>query len=149
MTNPAMPVHGPGKSLRLGRILDRRTRRAVELAGRPGVAGCAVADIRDIGEAAERADIIVNCTPAGMRGFPAACPVPARRIGPDAVVLDMVYNPERTRLLAAARRRGATAVSGMEMFLWQAREAFRLWTGNTFPEKAVRRALSHSRLSTN
>jgi len=61
----------------------------------------------------------------------------------------MVYNPERTRLLAAAGRRGARTVSGMEMLVRQASEAFRLWTGRPFPEKAVRRALAHSRLSTN
>lgn len=130
-------------------VVNRRRRRAVELARRLGGGACAVSGIADIGLAAERSDIVVNCTPAGMRGFPAACPVPARRIARGSAVMDMVYNPERTALLRAAKKRGARTVGGMAMFLGQAAAAFRLWTGRPFPEEAVRRALSHSRLSTN
>jgi shikimate dehydrogenase/3-dehydroquinate dehydratase type I len=130
-------------------VANRTRRRAVEMAGRLGGDACAVLDIGSIGAEAERSDIIVNCTPAGMRGFPAACPVPERRIAPGSAVMDMVYNPERTPLLLAAEKRGARTVGGMAMFLGQAAEAFRLWTGKAFPEEAVRRALSHSRLSTN
>jgi len=130
-------------------VVNRRRRRAEELARHLGGAEIAIGDSCDMGSVAERSDIIVNCTPAGMRGFGAACPVPARCIAPGAAVMDLVYNPERTRLLLAAGRRGATTVSGMEMFLRQGMEAFRLWTGRPFPEKAVRRALAHSRLSTN
>ena len=130
-------------------VVNRRRRRAEALVRRLGEAKISIGDSCDIGTVAERSDIIVNCTPAGMRGFPGTCPVPARRIGPGAAVMDMVYNPERTRLLAAAGRRGARTVSGMEMLVRQASEAFRLWTGRPFPEKAVRRALAHSRLSTN
>jgi shikimate dehydrogenase/3-dehydroquinate dehydratase type I len=130
-------------------VVNRGRRRAEELAGRLGGARIAVADICDIGPAAERSEIIVNCTPAGMKGFPRTCPVPPRRIARGAAVMDMVYNPARTRLLAEAEKRGARTVSGMEMFIRQGMEAFRLWTGKPFPEKAVRKALAHSRLSTN
>jgi shikimate dehydrogenase len=130
-------------------VANRTRSRAVSLVRRMGAGACRVADAGGIGPEAERSDIIVNCTPAGMRGFPAACPVPERRIAPGSAVMDMVYNPERTALLRAAARRGARTVSGMDMFLRQAAESFGLWTGKPFPEEAARRALSHSRLSTN
>jgi shikimate dehydrogenase len=48
-----------------------------------------------------------------------------------AVVADIVYAPLETPLLAAARRKGATAVDGLGMLLHQARPAFRDWTGVT------------------
>jgi predicted phospho-2-dehydro-3-deoxyheptonate aldolase len=48
MTNPAMNVHGPGKNLRLGRILDRRTRRAVIIPMDHGVSAGPIAGVADI-----------------------------------------------------------------------------------------------------
>jgi len=130
-------------------VINRTRRRALALAGQLGDDKISVAAHRDMGEAAERSDIVVNCTPAGMKGFSGPCPVPPGSLGRNAAVMDMVYNPVRTRLLAQAEKRGARTISGMEMFIRQAGAAFRLWTGRPFPEKAVRRALLHSRFSTN
>jgi len=48
MTKPAILMHGPGKSLRLGRILDRRTRRAVIIPMDHGVSAGPIAGIADI-----------------------------------------------------------------------------------------------------
>jgi shikimate dehydrogenase len=44
------------------------------------------------------------------------------------VVLDAVYSPERTRLLAEAEERGATTVGGKWMLVHQAVEQLRRWT---------------------
>ncbi len=130
-------------------VINRTRRRALALAAHLGAGKISVAGHYDIGEVAGRSDVLVNCTPAGMKGFFGPCPVPPRTIGRGAAVMDMVYNPVRTRLLAEAERRGARTVSGLEMFIRQAEAAFRLWTGLPFPETAVRRALSHSRFPTN
>jgi shikimate dehydrogenase len=51
------------------------------------------------------------------------------RIGPDQLVVDLVYAPAVTPLLEAARGRGATAVNGLGMLIHQAALQFRLWTG--------------------
>ena len=57
------------------------------------------------------------------------------------IVYDIVYRPLDTRLLQAARRCGATVVPGIDMLIGQGAEAFRLWTGLTFPVVAMRQAL--------
>jgi shikimate dehydrogenase len=44
-------------------------------------------------------------------------------------VFDLVYNPVETPLVVAAKARGAKAVGGMGMLVYQAAEAFKLWTG--------------------
>jgi len=129
-------------------VVNRHRRRAEGLAGRLGGTGITVANLRDIGELAGRSDILVNCTPVGMRGFPAESPVPPRSLHRGMAVLDMVYNPVRTPLLGAARRRGALGIPGVEMFLGQAEESFRLWTGKRFPDAAARAVLCNSRFST-
>jgi len=87
--------------------------------------------------------VIVNATPLGTKGRESECIVPLDRklLHPDQIVYDMVYNPFETRLLEAARRAGATTISGIEMLLGQAERAFRLWTGVAMPVITVREAL--------
>ena len=55
------------------------------------------------------------------------------RLGPDQLVVDLVYAPAVTPLLEAARARGATAVNGLGMLIHQAALQFRLWTGEEPP----------------
>lgn len=58
------------------------------------------------------------------------------------VVLDMVYRPHRTRLLREVAAAGAVAVSGFEMFLCQAAEQVRSFTGKELPAAALRAFLA-------
>jgi shikimate dehydrogenase len=60
---------------------------------------------------------------------------------PGQVVYDLVYRPLHTLLLRTAARCGATVVPGIDMLIGQGAEAFRLWTGLTFPVAAVRHVL--------
>ena len=59
----------------------------------------------------------------------------------------MVYHPLETRLLAEARSRGLTTISGLEMLVAQGARQFEIWTGKSAPralmEQAVRQALGH------
>ena len=77
------------------------------------------------------ADLVVNCTPVGTAGSPAAgdSPIEATLIAAGSTVFDLVYNPTPTPLVAAAQARGAKAVSGLGMLIYQAAEQFKLWTG--------------------
>jgi shikimate dehydrogenase len=94
------------------------------------------------------AQLIVNCTPVGTAGSETAgqSPIPAELIQPSTTVFDLVYNPEETPLAAAAKSRGAKAVTGLGMLVYQAAESFALWTGQdadtTVMFEAARSALS-------
>lgn len=94
------------------------------------------------------ADLFVNCTPVGMRGSETEgrSPIAADHLPDGAVVFDLVYNPPETPLLRTAKQRGAKAVSGLGMLVYQAAESFRLWTGQEAPVErmleAAREALA-------
>lgn len=72
---------------------------------------------------------VVNATPIGMLGFPGV-PVPIDAIGPQHFVADVIYTPLETGLIRAARARGARVLTGGGMCVYQAAEAFRLFTGS-------------------
>ena len=57
-------------------------------------------------------------------------------------MVDMVYRPGGTALLAEARRRGATVVTGMEILIAQGAASFERWTGTTAPREAMRAAVA-------
>jgi shikimate dehydrogenase len=79
-------------------------------------------------QALSSAAMLVNATSLGMTGAP-ALDVSLDALPYDAVVNDIVYSPLETPLLAAARRRGNTAVDGLGMLLHQARPGFAAWFG--------------------
>jgi shikimate dehydrogenase len=85
------------------------------------------------------ADLVVNCTPVGMSHTPEAgsSPVPAELMQPKTLFFDLVYNPAETPFVAAAKSRGAKAISGMGMLVYQAAETFKLWTGKDADTKAM------------
>jgi shikimate dehydrogenase len=96
--------------------------------------------IRDCG-------LLVNCTPVGMRFGPAEgqSPVEAALIPESCLAFDVVYNPEETPFLQAARSRGAQTAGGISMLVHQGAASFHLWTGLEAPVElmfqAVREAL--------
>jgi shikimate dehydrogenase len=96
----------------------------------------------ELAAAASACQLLVNCTPIGMRHSPAEndTPIAPELIPPGALVFDLVANPPETRLLAEARRRGARTVSGMAMLVYQGAESFRLWTGLEPPLDVMRQA---------
>jgi 3-dehydroquinate dehydratase/shikimate dehydrogenase len=65
---------------------------------------------------------------------------------PGLIVFDCVYTPETTLLVKEARARGCHVITGVDMFIRQAAQQFRLFTGQEPPiplmEKTIRRALS-------
>jgi shikimate dehydrogenase len=87
-------------------------------------------------------ELLVNCTPVGMRFGPAEgeSPVAADLIPPGCLAFDLVYNPEETPFLAAARSRGARTARGLAMLVYQGAASFRLWTGLEAPVEIMFRA---------
>ncbi|MFP5259151.1 MAG: shikimate dehydrogenase [Acidobacteriota bacterium] len=85
------------------------------------------------------AELVANATPMGMAGrFEGVSPFPAEALTSGTVVYDLVYNPHDTRLVLDGMAAGACVVPGIEMFLYQAVEQFRLWTGLTLPDDELR-----------
>lgn len=82
--------------------------------------------------------LVVNATPVGMQGEPPA--VDPERLNPGQFVVDTVYHPMETPLLAAARARGVPAANGLDMLVHQAALAFELWTGVDAPLADMRAA---------
>jgi shikimate dehydrogenase len=74
------------------------------------------------------AGLLVNTTSLGMSGQPALA-LDLSRLPRTAPVVDIVYVPLETDLLAAARRRGHPVVDGLGMLLHQGRPGFEAWFG--------------------
>jgi shikimate dehydrogenase len=87
------------------------------------------------------AQILIHCTPVGMTPNIEESCVPRELMTPPLIVMDIVYNPPETRLLADARRQGCRTVRGMEMFLHQAVGQFELWTERPAPLQVMRAIL--------
>jgi len=83
---------------------------------------------KDIAGAMRTADGLVNATPVGMEKLP-GMPVPAEVLRPDLWVSEIIYFPPETELLRRARAIGARTIDGGGMAVFQAVEAFRLFTG--------------------
>ena len=112
-------------------VVNRTAERgeaAAALAGAIGRTGKA--------EEVSSADLVVNATPLGM-GASTETPFDTSDLGPGQLVVDLVYHPPVTPLLAAARASGAVAVNGLGMLIHQAAHAFRLWTGQEPPLEAM------------
>ena len=98
----------------------------------------AIIDDRSLAAAVETADIIIHATPVGMHPKEDESLVPKRLLRDGQVVMDIVYNPLRTRLLKDAEDRGLVTVSGVEMFVNQAALQFTAWTGLDAPVEIMR-----------
>jgi shikimate dehydrogenase len=91
-----------------------------------------------------RADIVVNCTSVGLADPEAtfkALPLQADSLSAGSYVVDMVYRDGGTRLLEAARTRGAAVIDGLEILVAQGAASFERWTGRTAPRQAMREAV--------
>lgn len=109
------------------RVFDSDAGKAAELVRRLGdrtsVRVCA-----DVTEALQGAGGVINATPIGM--LPNRdTPVPPELLHAGLWVADAVYTPLWTPFLQAARAAGARVMTGRELCIYQAADAFRLFTG--------------------
>jgi shikimate dehydrogenase len=87
------------------------------------------------------ADCLINTTPLGM--FPDTDRTPLRKkaLVHFPQIMDMIYNPVKTRLLREANAEGCAIRSGVGMFVHQGAEQIRLWTGQEPPREVMRRVV--------
>ena len=95
---------------------------------------------RRLADALRRVELLVNATSLGLHaGDP--LPVDPRGFHSRLAVADLVYRSPTTELVRAARRRGALAMDGVPMLVYQGAESFRLWWDRPAPIAAMRRAV--------
>jgi shikimate dehydrogenase len=82
----------------------------------------------DLGGAMAESDGLIHATPTGMAKHP-GLPLPATFLRPELWVAEIVYFPLETELLRTAKGIGCRTLNGGGMAVFQAAEAFRLFTG--------------------
>lgn len=96
-------------------------------------------------EAIGEADLLINATSAGLGGADDRG-LDLTGAGAELVVMDMVYSPLITPLLASARARGLRTVDGLEMLIGQAIPSFEMFFGRPPPAEVDVRALAIAEL---
>ena len=72
-------------------------------------------------------DMIINTTSLGLKEND-KIPINYEQIESGKFFYDVIYNPKKTNFLLEAEKRGHQIENGKIMFVYQAQEAFRLWT---------------------
>ena len=96
----------------------------------------ALEDVQDFQDSITKADLLVNATSVGMDG--SSQPIPTSIVLPEKLlVADVIYQPFETPFLKWARNQGNQSINGLGMLLYQAAEAFELWTGKEMPTDQI------------
>lgn len=74
------------------------------------------------------ADLVVHATPVGLAGNTGVL-LTADRLRGTGLLYEMIYVPSETPLMREARNAGVQTLGGGGMFIGQALQAFKLWTG--------------------
>lgn len=96
----------------------------------------ALEDVQNLQDSITQADLLVNATSVGMDG--SSQPIPTSIVLPEKLmVADVIYQPFETPFLKWARNQGNQSFNGLGMLLYQAAEAFELWTGKEMPTDQI------------
>jgi shikimate dehydrogenase len=120
------------------RVLNRTRETALDLARELGAESAGGLDELS----REPWDVLVNTTSVGLAED--VSPVAADALHPDAVVMDAVYAPERTRLLRDAEARGARTIPGKWMLVYQAVAQLEAWSDREAPVEVMAEAFDRA-----
>ena len=81
-------------------------------------------------------DGIINCTPLGHYDFP-GCSLGNHDIKNSQWLYDVVYTPAKTTFLKKGELAGSKIISGIDLFIFQAIDAFLLFSNNRFDEQDI------------
>ena len=96
----------------------------------------ALEDVQNLQDSITKADLLVNATSVGMDG--SSQPIPTSIVLPEKLlVADVIYQPFETPFLKWAKEQGNQSINGLGMLLYQAAEAFELWTGKEMPTDQI------------
>ncbi|MEO1855802.1 MAG: shikimate dehydrogenase [Rubritalea sp.] len=97
-------------------------------------------DEKDLINAANRADLIINSTSLGLHEDD-ILPLPVTALSARHRIYDAVYNPPVTPLLAEADKLGAKTSNGLSMLLHQGANSYSFWLGQEPNITAMRKGL--------
>ncbi len=113
-----------------------------EMLGRMGREfGAETIDWRQRGQRSD-VDLVVNATTVGT--MPSDSPLDESDLPEGAIVYDLIYRPQTTRLLRLAQLRGCRTIGGAGMLLGQALLSWRLWYDEEPPHSAMATALQQA-----
>ncbi len=112
-------------------VTNRSVYPAKELAARyPDKTQFIYFGIFPVRRAMAESDLFINATSLGMAGMKEFSDLGFLRDAPSGVtVYDLVYDPRRTMLMQEAEKHGLPTVSGINLLIYQAVRAFKLFTG--------------------
>lgn len=130
--------HRPRPLTVVARRVDQAEKLVNDLARFRGDGELNVTDFASASPYIRSSQLIVNSTPVGMHPNTTETPWEQREdFSSGQLVYDLVYRPNRTRLLENAESRGATVIGGLNMLVEQAAAAYRQWTDRDLPIEAV------------
>jgi len=88
-----------------------------------------------------RYEILINTTSVGMHPETDETPIAKKGLLKEMVVMDIVYNPIKTRLLKEAEAKKCRIITGVAMFVFQGAHQFDLWTGQKAPVDVMQAAV--------
>ena len=92
--------------------------------------------------------VIVNCTPVGMYPNNGQSPVDLSVFPKLEGVLDLIYNPARSKLLMDAQASGLVARNGLKMLVAQAKESAEWFLGHKLPDSTIENAYRSLQVAT-
>jgi shikimate dehydrogenase len=125
----------PSRVLLVARNAEKSKRLAAEIAERLGLGGTSALPapealtFEEYASHRPQVDVVVNTTPIGMHPNVESSPLDPALLVPNQIVYDIVYVPERTRLIQDAEAKGLATVGGLGMLVHQGRASFQFWTG--------------------
>jgi len=130
-------VYGLLKKNARVKIYNRTLGNALKLAHEFHCAAKSIEEAQDIKES----QIIINASSIGMKPWEDAMLIPEKCINKGQIIFDIVYKPQKTKLLQIAEKKGATVIYGLEMLLYQGTAQFELYTGKKAPVGIMRKTL--------
>jgi 3-dehydroquinate dehydratase / shikimate dehydrogenase len=146
LKNSRALIFGAGGSARAAAFALVRAGAEVSICARRESAAKALARAAGAVAIARRAlrsqsfDAILNATTVGMHPHEGVSPLESGELN-CRLVMDLIYRPQRTKLLEIAAQKGIATVSGLEMFLAQGFAQWEIWLKCRPPEAEMRRAV--------
>jgi shikimate dehydrogenase len=100
---------------------------------------CELSNEKLLKENVATSTIFANATPVGMGRMEGMSPVNDDMLFfSELAVMDVIYNPGKTKFLEMAEAKGCKIINGQDMLLWQGAKSFNLWTGKEMPIEVAR-----------
>lgn len=135
-----MLAEAGAKIITLSDIQEEKAKELSEYIGSSFEVDCDYVDVnsQDLQKAIDKAHILVNSTPIGMKPKIDQSPLADNiKLPKKLLVYDLVYNPAQTKLLKTAKAAGCKICSGLGMLVRQGAAAFTLWTDEEAPVKVM------------